>query len=52
MHTKAVAIEYDPDKAEVNQRKHSVGFADAERRHAIHSRRPWKTWMPKVNRGS
>lgn len=30
MHTSPVAIEYDPAKAETNQRKHGVSFADAE----------------------
>lgn len=30
MHTKPVAIEYDPDKAAANLRKHGVSFADAE----------------------
>ena len=30
MHTKPIGIEFDPDKAETNMRKHGVGFADAE----------------------
>lgn len=30
MHTGPTAIEYDPAKADANQRKHGVGFADAE----------------------
>jgi uncharacterized DUF497 family protein len=30
MHTKPVAIEYDPDKAASNLRKHGVSFANAE----------------------
>lgn len=30
MHTTPVAIEYDPAKAEANNRKHGVRFADAE----------------------
>ena len=30
MHTTAVAIEFDPDKAAVNLRKHKVSFSHAE----------------------
>jgi len=30
MHNRSVSIEFDPEKAKTNLRKHGVSFADAE----------------------